>query len=498
MPKTNEIAEPARYGNLRKPKLPGFYGATAGEAFAAAVLVIPGVLVLSFNFLFGLAWLLLAALVLAPWVVGRKVGFNPYEIGWRRYVWARAAKRAQTQLAQGAIGATPDGKTRLPGLLASTELVACRDAYGTEFGLIVSPTPRHYTVVIECFPPGTTGVDQTALDRSAAYWGAWLAELSREPGLVAIQVVIETAPDTGHRLREAALKGVKSDAPPLSTAILDDLIESAPNAAAQVTTRVALTFRGKRGDKNGTSAMVEDIGSRLPGIASSLKMTGAGTAQRICSAQDITDFTRVAFDPDVAALVDEARSHDGTGLHWTDAGPTSAEAGYHAYRHEGAYSVSHQMTEAPRGIFFTLSLSRLLAPTAKVARKRVALLYRPTSPERSAALAESRVRQATFDASQSRTGGGRSQADVDAARQNAQSEAAGSPFVRVGIVTTMTVMDEEDLPLAKRTIESLGTQARLKLRPVVGSQDTAFVASLPLGTVLSEHVGLRVPSKMGV
>jgi hypothetical protein len=41
-------------------------------------------------------------------------------------------------------------------------------------------------------------------------------------------------------------------------------------------------------------------------------------------------------------------------------------------------------------------------------------------------------------------------------------------------------------------IDNLGATARILLRPAYGSQDSAFVAALPLGVVLQSH--LAVPA----
>lgn len=492
--------QPTRYANLRRPKLPGFYGASTIQFVVVVLLAVPGALLTSQAFVPGLIFLVVASLLLAPWILGGQIGVNPYELAWRRYTWNRAARKGQTVLRQGLLGLTPDGETRLPGLAASTALYECQDVYGSPFGLLVSPSPKHYSVAIECLPPGTSGVDHATIDLQAAYWGGWLSELSREPDLIGAAVVIESAPDTGHRLRSAALRGIVQDAPQVSVQVLQDVVDRAPTSSAQIATRVVLTFSGKRREGKSVTVdeMAEDIGIRLPTLIDHLKHTGAGSALRACRAADLTDTVRVAFDPEVAPLVEEARSDGGTGLAWNEAGPTWARTHYDRYEHEGAVSVSHMMIEPPRGTYYTLSLARLLAPSPKVARKRVAILYRPTPAALSATLAEMRVRQAQFEASQSRTGVGRKSAELEAAQRNAQDEAAGSPFIRVGLMTTVTVTDPEELPRAKRVIESMGTQARLRMRLLRGAQDTGFLATLPLGLILADHMLLPTTLRDGM
>lgn len=72
--------------------------------------------------------------------------------------------------------------------------------------------------------------------------------------------------------------------------------------------------------------------------AGGLRATGAGTTVRFCTAQEIVDATRVAYDPTVALQVERARGDGGTGLTWDDAGPALHEAEFDHYRHDRAWS----------------------------------------------------------------------------------------------------------------------------------------------------------------
>lgn len=491
-----EEYQPVRYSSLRKPKLPGFSFLTTFQVIFLSVAVFASLMVM-------MLWDIIPAVILTvlwliaftPWVLGSLLGANPYALVSDRLAFARTKATGETQLVQGLVGITPDGRTRLPGLLAASELFECRDAFGMPFGMIVTSNPRTATVVIECAPPGVSGVDMATVDDAAAQWGDWLAALSREPELLGAQVVIESAPDTGNRLRAAAMAGVREDSPELSRAVLEEVVDAAPTAAAQITSRVALTFSGRaEGKKKAATpeAMAEDIGTRLPALVDALRATGAGSACRPMSSQDITDAVRTAFDPAAASDVERLRAEgQGTGLDWEDAGPVHQEVHYDRLVHDGATSVSWTMSKAPRGTFTTLSLARLLAPAPKVARKRVALLYRPQTLAMSAMLADTRLRQASFEARQStKVRSLRREQEMKAAELNAEAEAAGAPFVKVGLAVTATVLDPAELRTAKRTVQDLGAAARITLRPAAGVQDSMFTATLPLGLVLHEHVSL--------
>lgn len=83
---------------------------------------------------------------------------------------------------------------------------------------------------------------------------------------------------------------------------------------------------------------------------------------------------------------------------------------------------------------------------------------------------------------------------VRAAAATASEEASGAGLINFGALVTATVLDAEHELDARAAVDNLAATARLRLRPVYGSQDSAFAAALPLGLVLSKH--LRVPSEL--
>ena len=62
------------------------------------------------------------------------------------------------------------------------------------------------------------------------------------------------------------------------------------------------------------------------------------------------------------------------------------------------------------------------------------------------------------------------------------------------MLVTATVMTGQEMRDAEAAVDNLAATARLTLRRVYGSQDSAFAAALPLGVVLPAH--LKVPDKM--
>ena len=484
------------YGNLRQPKVPGLFGLPpvflAGVGLAALVLI--GVSI-SGHLLLGLGLILVTLAVSGVMLIPHPSGLNPYvrTARWARH--RRAEKAGLTMLRQGPVGHVPDGKVRLPGLAAASELSEWRDSLGQPFGLISIPSTHHHTVVIECHAAGTAGVDQHVIDSQVAHWGEWLSSLGKTGDIVAAAAVIETAPDTGHRLHQAAFADLDITSPAFSQKVLTDSVAGAAGSAV-ITTRLTVTFTGKpsvEGAKPAvlsTAQVAEEIGTRLPSLLDGLKATGAGTGCRPCTAQELVDTVRVAYDPSVAGDVERARgTTEGTGLTWDQAGPVAAHAGYESYEHESAVSCSWQMTAPPPGVFYDTNLGWLLAPHHAIARKRVAILYRPQNPAQTAAAVERDVKNTTWSASEGHRVTAVKHGQVRAALKAEEEVSRGASLIRFGIVITATVLNPEALPLARKTLlSSLNPHSGLQLRPARGSQDVAFAASLPIGLVLPEHM----------
>jgi hypothetical protein len=62
------------------------------------------------------------------------------------------------------------------------------------------------------------------------------------------------------------------------------------------------------------------------------------------------------------------------------------------------------------------------------------------------------------------------------------------------MVVTATASDDVDTAELEATVDGLSASSRIQLRPAYGSQDVAFLTSLPLGIIPSKHV--RVPTEL--
>jgi len=121
-------------------------------------------------------------------------------------------------------------------------------------------------------------------------------------------------------------------------------------------------------------------------------------------------------------------------------------------------------------------------------------LYRPIDAAKAAAIVEADVRAASFNLTTSTKPTARNMTAARAAAATAAEEAGGAGLVQFGMLVTATVLNSGQESDAKAAIDNLSATARLRLRVVHGSQDSAFAAALPLGLVLPKH--LRVPGEV--
>lgn len=488
------------YGNWRKPQSPGIAGLGllgTGVLFIGMVTVI---FLLAVSLVAAVIGVAAVAAVMTPLVVKDRHGRSGVQKLTGLVAWTATGRWGWRTYRSGPIGRGRSGRFQLPGLAAAMTAVDAIDAYRRPFVLLHHPATGHVSTVIETSPDGNALVDEDQVDQWVAHWGAWLAALGTEAGLVGASVTIETAPDPGTRLEREVNSHLSVTAPDLAREMMAEIVESYPSGSASITCRIALTWSCKSafgGPKRSVREMAVEIGNRLPGLTVPLAATGAGPAKPMTTAA-LASAIRVAYDPAVHALVEEA-GPEAAGIDWSDAGPTAAEEAAEHYWHDGATSVTWAMSQAPRGLVFSNVLAKLLAPHRDIARKRVTLLYRPHDSARSAELVERDRRDALFVAQGAGRRGpsARNLVSVQAAEQAAREEARGAGLTRFGMLVTATVLGNADrgaLRQVESTVDSLATSSRIALRRVWGSQSAAFVAALPLGVVIPSH--LKVPASV--
>ena len=489
---------PRTYGNWQRPASPGILGlGSVGTGLLLAGLIIVVITVMVSDLLHALGVAALLGVLMLAVLTKDAHGKSLVSRGGARIAWWSARSRGLTIYRSGPLGRTLWGTYQLPGLAAPTRLSEHMDSYGRKFALLYTPATGSYSVVIGAEPDGAALVDQEQIDIWVADWGHWLANLGDEPGIEAASVTIETAPDSGTRLRREVSTNVDPESPAFAREMLREVVDRYPAGSSTVRAFVAVTFSAaprSGGRKRKAEEMGRELAARLPGLTAGLQATGAGAAHPL-SAQELCEVIRVAYDPAAATLIDEAHAAgEVPELSWPDVGPTATQASWDGYRHDSAYSCTWSMTQAPRGNVQSGILARLLAPHRDIDRKRVTLLYRPIDAARAAAIVEADLRAAEFRMTSTDKPAARDSLAVRAAAATAQEEASGAGLTQFGMLVTATVADRDKEADARAAIDNLAATARLRLRPVYGSQDSAFAAALPLGLVLPKHI--KVPAEL--
>lgn len=524
-----EKKRPRTYGNWRRPSSPGLGKLGFGGTIAFLGGMILTIIMMAVSLKLGLIVLVLVGLGLAPLLVKDVWGRTLYESVSVRFGWIAHRRKGHHKYVAGPLSRTPETRCMLPGLATGIRVSEARDAHQQPFVMLHHPRPGHVSTVLECAPSGADLVDRDDVDQWVAGWGHWLADLGQESGVVGAAVTVETAPDTGVRLRRAVEHQMTDDSPDIARQAMREVLDTFPSSAARTTVRVSITWtRGRAGvsGRRKLDDMAVEIGSRLPDLMASLNGAGAG-AVRPMTARQLAGALRVAYDPSVALDVDETdvlataapspemvapgsgalavtpaaatvdEADDGA-LDWADAGPVQTEERPGSYLHDGAQSISWVMGEAPRGAVQSTILRRLLEPHPELARKRVTMLYRPYDAARAARLVDTDVLDAQFAATQRKVVRSRDSIQVSAAAKTAEEEAMGAGLVRFGTIVTATMpidrIDElgetEAVGRLVSVVEHLGTSARMRLRRAWRTQAVTFTAGLPLGLVLPSHVSL--------
>lgn len=499
------------YSGWTRPKsfgLPGLGAIGSLVAFAAFLIAILAVMVAGIK---GLAvWSLVAAPPVALFRYRNRAGRDGWQIIGGHIGWQRRKHQRTHVFYRSRIGKVAHGEARLPGLLANSELLEAEDVYGQPFALIHLKSVRHYTVLIQVEPDGNALVDSETHDLWVTRFGQWLAKLAHEDALVGASVTVETAPDPGHRL-SAEIDRLNPDGRiNLSKNVLEDIRSSYPRGAAAVHAHIALTYNAKQRSgterelslRRGTgrrprdeAAMAAVIAERLPAQIADLAACGV-SAPAAMTAQQVCDYVRTAYDPEIASTVDACHAdNEPTGITWAQAGPTATVCGWDWYRHDSGASTTFEMVDAPRGAVESRVLEPLLAAHDSIDRKRVTILYRPHDPATAASVAD-RDRRTAYGRLTARNGESRAHDErtLAVARATATAEASGAGLVRFSLLATATVNDMARLTDATAAVARMGRAAHVHLRSCRGVQDSAFTAALGVGVVLTAHTA--IPSEL--
>ncbi|MBT8226100.1 MAG: hypothetical protein HKP61_15145 [Dactylosporangium sp.] len=479
------------YGGWRRSRGLGLFGLGSAQTFV--VLIALTALIISASL--GMRALVIVAVPAMLLIAGTVVRWDgvPLLRGvLQRGRWGWGSARGYTSYRSGMTAAHAQA-WQLPGLLAPTVLLAVEDPAG-DYGLVWHQRVGTMTATLRTAAASTWLVDRQQASAWVANWGGWLASLGYLPTLRWITVTVDTAPASGTRLTDYIANRLVPNAPSSAQRVLHQLVAVAPAAAAEVETRVSITFdpAASPARPRGLEASIAEITRTLPGLQDALGSCGLTVLGRITAPQ-LVAAVRTAFDPDarddVTRLLggDVPAGLDGL-LDWGTAGPVAAEEHYDRYVHDAAVSVSWAWHEAPRAQVHADVLARLLAPGQYP--RRVSLIYRPFSAGAAARIVESEVNAAVFRGvlrtAQKRDESARDRADREQALRAAQEEAAGAGVGLMSLFVTVTVTDPAELGRAVADVESRAEVAKIRLRRLWAGQAAGFATTLPCGICPSQ------------
>lgn len=476
------------YGNWFAVRSPGLGNA----GIIGTIIIISGLLLLMFALMIGgiQAGLIVAVLVGAAYgVVGTPFG------KWvaNHIVYERQVNRREHQWRSGVFSRNKMPNMRLPGMLGKMTLLGKADPFGNEFAVIKNPRKGGlYTVVAKCIAEGPSLQDQHKIDVWVANWGMVLASTASEPALVCAKAITDTAPDPGGRLGALVTSARVPNSPGIAQQVMDECVRTYPSASSENVTYVELVFRGqdlhKKGDE---TAILTELARKVPSILGQIQVAGGGSVEMV-TPDELPKIVRAAYDPAAASFIEAAElaglPAEASQVPWSEAGPVADQAFWDHYVHDSGRSITWEMTAPPRAAITEMAAAGLLRPHRNFVRKRVALLYRPHSPEDSTKQSEKDANTATFNAKQSKKKiTATAEAVMRAAELARQEVAYGAALVRFSVMVTATVTTTEDLDQAAATIESQAGSIPMRMRRCYGSQGAAFATTLPIGFVPWEH-----------
>ncbi len=474
------------YGGLRQSRGIGLFGLGSGAtALMLACIAVP---ILSFNVSGRLALVLaIPCAVVAVFLVVRIDGVPLGDMILRRVQWWLGSLRGYPSLRAGVVLEHPRA-WQLPGVLAPTRLVSVEDPGGGRYGLVWNQRSGLMTATLKCSASTTGLADARDADIWINNWHEWLASLGYLPMISHVAVTIDTAPEPGSTLADNVFSRLDPHAPEDARQLMQELVWRSPAAAADVDTRVSITFNPGKGETRtkGLADQTAEISRHLVGLEAALASCGVGVLGRATD-YELSGLVRTAFDPtargEVNRLVSGSQGDAAELLEWGEAGPVAAEEHWDSYQHDSGISVSWAWTEPPRQAVASDVLARLVSPGNHP--KRVTLMYRPVPAGEAARILETQVNAAMFRqqwrAVQKREETARDRTDRDLALRAAQEEAQGAGLVLVSMYVTVTVDDPDNLSSAIADVEARADQSKIRLRKLFGSQALGFATTLPAG-----------------
>ncbi|ACY24057.1 hypothetical protein Gbro_4944 (plasmid) [Gordonia bronchialis DSM 43247] len=493
MSSATEALQRQHYEPLNEPKESFLFGMTLRTSAAFLVLAVVAVgLILWLGLLTGLP---IAVVMLAAWLPTairfRRLTLWQWWVLWRQ--WRAHVKKGEHMYLSGLFSRVPGGTNALPGVAYATRMHEgwVQHQSRQKYGCIEMPDTHQFTIVIECFPQGNEAVDQASVDVSVFNWGTVIKYLGETGDVDAAVVVLETGPETGNRLRREVVDLVAAGKPggELPTAMMIESAEMLPQDSVRMWARCSITFRANTPERRKDPAeQIKEISRRLGGVLTVL--AEANLNPRLLEAEEMTAMTKRAYTPGLLNELELAEiEEDGHDLGWEDAGPSAHREGKSWYYHDGCYSATWEWNKAPTSAITETVLRPVLDVNGELVRKRVAFVYRPHTPAEAADIVQRDYKNALSGRNSHRKGivSVESEMAVEATSRQREEQGRGHGLTLLGLLITVTVPEDGDLPNAASITDQLSIRSQLRVRRMFLQQAPAFAASLGIGVLLPDH-----------
>jgi hypothetical protein len=480
------------YGRWEQPRTSGLFGRTWGETIFAGLWIVTTVLFYMFthSLILIMVFFLVGATVFIPLIIRRR-GRSGLELITMRLQFWNSARKGENVFRGGVFGVVP-GSARMPGIQGDTRLYEYELGRGGRFGLIHARAKNHYTVVLSGQPQGQERVEQHQINEWVKGWDRFLSHLGTVKGMAGAAVVVETVPDSGHRVDAEVRRLVDRKAPQFAQQVMMETVTHRASAKVRNEVRIQLTFTQQR---TADSAEVGDQGAAVGRLLSTIinQAVAAGLSARPLTAGDLCLAGARAYRPEVST---ELETMAGSGkldeLRWDQIGPSGCKAEWGRLVHNGFQSVTWEMESAPAGTVAHDTLLPLLAPRADLGRKRVAIIYRIHGVADAVKMVDDDFRNA-LAAEQTKKGVGSAAASlrVDNTMAARQEQARGAGVTRFGVLITLTAPTAADLPTLAAELEGMASASRLTVQRCWGGQDSTFAGALGLGILLPEYASVN-------
>ena len=274
---------PRDYGGWRRRRGIGLFGLGAAGTLAVLGALLALIIAATAD---AAALLYIAPPVLLAGGLGlARIGGEPLAVASvRRLRWQYGSARNYTRY-RAAVVAEHSPAFPMPGALAPLTLLDAEDGCGGRYGIVLDRRTGLMTPTLRVIPASTWLANREDADTWVANWGGWLASLGFLPMVRWVTVTVDTAPEPGSTLADSVTAALDPASPLAARQIMGQLVQAAPAAAADVDTRVSITFDPKASPAApaGLMAAAAEVGRIMHGLESALGTCGvtrAGPGQR--------------------------------------------------------------------------------------------------------------------------------------------------------------------------------------------------------------------------